>query len=69
MAKNKKFIRISRVMEKTGLARSTVWAWVKENRIPAPIKLSPRVTVWVECELDVWIDDKRKGEWNELSKA
>ena len=62
MAKNKKFIRISSVMEKTGLARSTVWAWVKENRIPAPIKLSAQVTVWIESELDQWIDDKCKGE-------
>ena len=62
MEKNKKFIRINSVMEKTGLAKSTVWAWVKENRIPAPIKLSPRVTVWIESELDEWINCKCEGE-------
>ncbi len=49
-------------MKKTGLAKSTVWAWVKENRMPAPIKLSARVTVWDESELDKWIDLKMQGD-------
>jgi len=59
---NKKLIRINGVMKKTGLAKSTVWAWVKENRMPAPIKLSARVTVWDESELDKWIDLKMQGD-------
>jgi prophage regulatory protein len=61
MVTNKKLIRIESVINKTGLAKSTVWAWVKENRMPAPIKLSARVTVWNESELDEWIDLQMQG--------
>ena len=49
------FLRISDVAKKTGLGKSTVWLWVKENRFPKPIKLSPRVTVWDEDTLDKWM--------------
>lgn len=52
------FIRIAGVMQRTGLARSTVWLWVKQGRLPAPIKLSDRVTVWRESELNAWMDDQ-----------
>ncbi len=51
-----KLIRLPRVMELTGLAKSTVWAWVKEKRLPAPTKLSPRVSVWKESEIMAWIN-------------
>jgi len=50
-----KFIRIPEVMKKTGLAKSTIWLWVKEKKLPQPKKLSERVTVWLESEIDEWI--------------
>ncbi len=53
-----KFIRINQVMEKTGLAKSTVWLWVKENKLPKAIKLSPRITVWKESDIDNWLLEK-----------
>lgn len=49
------FIRIADVMQRTGLARSTVWLWVKQGKLPAPIKLSDRVTVWRESDLTNWM--------------
>ena len=52
------FIRIKDVMKKTGLARSTVWLWVKEGKLPKPIKLSERVTVWKESDIDEWMESK-----------
>lgn len=48
------FLRITNVMKKTGIARSTIWLWVKENKFPQPIRLSPRVTVWVEADIEEW---------------
>jgi len=52
------FMRIKSVMEKTGLAKSTVWLWVKEGKLPAPIKLSSRITVWKQSEINNWISIK-----------
>lgn len=46
-----RLIRLPQVMDKTGLARSTVWHFVKTERLPKPIKLSKRVTVWRESEI------------------
>ncbi len=48
------FLRIREVMKMTGLAKSTVWLWVKEGKLPKPIKLSPRVTVWEEDKINEW---------------
>lgn len=50
-----KLIRLPRVMELTGLAKSTVWLWVKDGKLPKGTKLSPRVTVWKESDILSWI--------------
>lgn len=52
---NEKFIRLPKVMAKLGIARSTVWLFVKQERLPKPIKLSSKVTVWRESEIDAYI--------------
>ncbi|NVJ53136.1 MAG: AlpA family phage regulatory protein [Campylobacteraceae bacterium] len=49
------FLRISDVMKMTGIAKSTIWLWVRENRFPQPIKLSPRITVWEEKKVKEWM--------------
>jgi len=56
----KRFIRITDVMEMTGIAKSTIWLWVKEDKFPKPIKLSPRITVWDQLEIEEWILEKFK---------
>ncbi len=48
------FLRITEVMKKTGIAKSTIWLWVKEKKFPKPIKLSPRITVWDEDSINEW---------------
>ncbi len=53
-----KFLRITSVIEKTGLAKSTIWLWVSENKFPQPIKLSPRITVWEEDKINKWMKQK-----------
>lgn len=49
------FLRIKDVMKKTGIAKSTIWLWVSEGKFPKPIKLSPRITVWMSKEIDKWM--------------
>lgn len=51
-----RLIRIKEVMNKTGIARSTVWYMVKKKIFPLPRKVSPRVTVWVESEIDEFME-------------
>jgi prophage regulatory protein len=55
---NERLIRLPDVMAKLGIKRSTVWLFVKQNRLPKPIKLSAKVAVWRESEIDAYIADK-----------
>ena len=52
-------IRIRHVVEKTGLAESSIWRLAQRGQFPAPVKLSPGCTAWFEHEIDEWLD--RKG--------
>jgi predicted DNA-binding transcriptional regulator AlpA len=56
--------RLPKVAAMTGLGRSTIWAWVKDGRFPAPEKLGARVTVWSSCAVLEWLD-KKGGSLNE----
>jgi len=52
------FLRITEVMKMTGIAKSTIWLWVREEKFPQPIKLSPRITVWEEEKIFSWMKNK-----------
>ncbi len=56
--KQEQFIRLPRTMEISGLGRSTIWAYVKKGKFPAPIKLSERVTVWRLSDVNRWLMEK-----------
>lgn len=38
-------------------ACSTIYLWIKQNRFPRGVKLSPRVTVWRNEDLHRWAAD------------
>lgn len=43
------FVRLNQIIAPDGplpISKSSLWAWVKAERFPAPVKLGPRVTVW-----------------------
>lgn len=54
-----KYLRISDVALKVGIAKSTIWLWVTQNRFPKPIKLSSRITVWEEQKIEMWLKSKQ----------
>lgn len=57
---NMKLIRIKDVMERTGLARSTIYKYISLGQFPQPIKLGTRSVAWVESEINTWINDSIK---------
>lgn len=56
-----KFIRINEVAEKLGIGRSTAWLWVKQNKLPKPIKLSERVSVWKLSDIENFMAEAEGG--------
>ena len=55
------FLRVKQVAKKIGIGKSTVWLWVKEGKLPEPIKISSRVTVWEEDKITEWQNSKCKN--------
>jgi prophage regulatory protein len=52
------FVRLNVVKSRTGLSRSTLYAYVRDGRFPAPVAISKRCVAWVEAEIDRWIADR-----------
>jgi prophage regulatory protein len=52
---------LAKVMDKTTLGRSTIYAYVKDGKFPAPIKLGDRAIGWIDAEIDAWIDERIKA--------
>ncbi len=54
-ARGERFLRKREVLSRTGISRSHLYWLMKRGRFPASIPLSPRVTVWLESDVDAWI--------------
>jgi prophage regulatory protein len=52
------FIRLGEVKARTGLSRSTLYAYIRDGRFPAPVAISARCVAWVEGEIDGWIAER-----------
>jgi prophage regulatory protein len=48
----KRLLRLPEVLERIPVSKSTWWSGVKKGIFPKSIKLSPRVTVWREEDID-----------------
>ncbi|MDR9424381.1 MAG: AlpA family transcriptional regulator [Marinobacter sp.] len=53
-----RILRLRDVMEKTGLARSTVYKYIEAGTFPKPIDLGGRSVGWVDQEINDWILEK-----------
>lgn len=49
-------LRIAAVSQKTTLAKSTIWLKVAQGKFPKPIKLDNSISVWIESDIDAWIN-------------
>ena len=55
-----KLNRLPSVPSQFPVGRATWWRGIKEGRFPAGIKLSPRVTVWRQSDIDALIQSLSK---------
>ena len=50
-----KIIRLSSVIEQTGLSRSSIYKFIQDESFPKQIPLGERAVGWVKSEVDDWI--------------
>lgn len=51
-----RLLRLPEVMNRVGLRRSTIYHRMSEGRFPKCRSLGPKCAVWVEAEINDWID-------------
>ena len=49
------FLSKAQVLKKIPVTGPTLWAWVRAGKFPRPRELSENKTVWVEAEVDAWM--------------
>lgn len=49
-------VRLPRVIERTGLARSTIYGRIRDGSFPKPVSIGPRAVGWLISDIDSWID-------------
>ena len=51
-------LKLPKVIELTGLARSTVYHKITEGHLPSPIKPRKHESGWIETEVNDWIKEQ-----------
>lgn len=51
-------LKMPEVIRATGLARSTIYKLISENRFPRQIKLTSFSSGWLQSEVEAWIADR-----------
>lgn len=51
-----RLIRLKEVQHRVGLGRSTIYKRMSEGRFPKARSLGPKCVVWVESEIDAWVE-------------
>ncbi|EFG3745391.1 helix-turn-helix transcriptional regulator [Escherichia coli] len=55
---SQRFLRLAQVMDKTGLKRSQIYAYMKTGDFPKSVKIGPSNVAWLESEIDDWVKAK-----------
>ena len=53
-------IRVGEVAGILGIAKSTVWLWDSQGKLPKSFKLTAATTVWRLSEIMDWLDSKQQ---------
>ena len=47
--------RANQILPLLPFGSTTLWAWSKSGRFPAPVKLSPTMTAWRNSDVLAWL--------------
>ena len=49
-----RLLRLSEVIERTALSRSSIYRLMRDGAFPEPLKIGPRAVRWWESEIEAW---------------
>ena len=53
-----KLLRLRDVIKMTSLSRTTIYDYMSEGKFPKNIHLGPKISVWIEREIQEWINSQ-----------
>ena len=53
-----KLLRLRDVIKMTSLSRTTNYDYMSEGKFPKNIHLGPKISVWIEREIQEWINSQ-----------
>ena len=51
-------IKLNEVKARTGLSRSSIYAYIDKGTFPVQVKLGERCVAWVDSEIEEWVLSK-----------
>jgi prophage regulatory protein len=61
-ARPPRLLRLPEVMDRVGLRRSAIYQRMSEGRFPKCRSLGPKCSVWVEGEINEWIESVAESQ-------
>lgn len=56
-SKHQRLIRLAEVKQRVGLSRASIYKRMAEGRFPKSRSLGSRCAVWIESEIDDWVNE------------
>ncbi|MXO76147.1 AlpA family phage regulatory protein [Altererythrobacter aerius] len=56
-----RLLRLPEVIARVGLKRSAIYQRMSEGRFPKSRSLGPKCAVWIEAEIDAWVQSVAAG--------
>ena len=53
-----KLLRLRDVIKMTSLSRTTIYDYMAEGKFPKNFHLGPKISVWIEREIQEWINSQ-----------
>jgi prophage regulatory protein len=53
-----KLLRLPKVIDRTGLSKSTIYSFILAGTFPKPISLGERAVAWQESDISEWIEKR-----------
>ena len=55
-----RILRTPEVLRRVNVSRTTLWRMWTKGEFPRPMRLSAGLVGWIEAEVDLWIEERRR---------
>lgn len=55
-------LRLPEVLDRLGVKKTTLYALIKKQQFPEPLKISSRASAWLVSDVDDYIASRRRGK-------